>query len=352
MTDRVLIVKLAALGDVIMASTLVPAIREQCPGAEITWLVGEGSAPLVRTFEGVDRIVTVNEPALLTGGRLSSMRTIAGAWRTVGRGYDSAVVGHTDARYATLAWMSGARTTRRFAGSLAPRADEWHGTGYARLSPFAAQTDSLRLDSARYATVRSEQLPSAPMVGNSVQRGAPLVVLAPGGGRNVLRDDPLRRWPLQLWIALTRVLIAQGYRVAAIGGSNDTTEGAACGEAGAVDLTGRTSLLELSALINSADSVVTHDSGTLHLALLLDRPTVALFGPTVPAERIPEGARAIVLSRANDLACAPCYDGVRYADCANNLCINRVQVADVADAVERQLAAPDLWSFHARSTNS
>ncbi|MEO7996905.1 MAG: glycosyltransferase family 9 protein [Gemmatimonadaceae bacterium] len=338
MTERVLIVKLAALGDVIMASTLVPAIRARQPQAEITWVVGEGVAPLVRLFDGVSRVVGVNENALFKQGKISGIRTIARTWRAVGRGYDLALIAHTDARYATLGWADGAKATRRFADNLAPRPEHWHGAEYLRLIDNGAG-DSV----PEYATLQTDKLPAAPTLDGN---GA-LVVIAPGGGRNVLRDDPLRRWPIADWTTAVRALVARGYRVAAVGSSSDQQEGVACAEAGAVDLTGRTSLLELTALINAAHVVVTHDSGTLHLALLLNRPTVALFGPTVPRERIPNGANAIVLSKASDLPCAPCYDGSGYAECAKNLCLSRVSSNEVVNAVVDQIAFPDRCAFQA-----
>jgi len=337
LTNRILIVKLAALGDVIMASTLVPAIRAQRPHAEITWLTGEGTAPLVRLFDGVQRVITINEQALFTRGKLSAVRAIAGAWRHIGRGYDLALIGHTDARYATLAWASGANTTRRFADNRGPRRAYWHGAEYLRLLDIDAE------DAPVYATLRTGNLPVAP----SVPGNGALVVVAPGGGRNVLRDDPLRRWPISDWTEVVRALVARGYRVAAIGSPGDHAEGAACATAGATDFTGRTSLLELTALVRSANTVVTHDSGTLHLALLLNRPTVALFGPTVAQERIASGAPAIVLTSAAGLPCAPCYDGTGYAECARNLCLSRVTAAKVVQAVENQLDAPGRWVFQA-----
>lgn len=334
-TERVLIVKLAALGDVIMASTLVPAIRAREPRAEITWVVGEGVAPLVRLFNGVNRVVAVNENALFKRGKISAVRTIAGAWRAIGRGYDLALIAHTDARYSTLGWANGAKLTRRFAGDRAPRREHWHGAEYLRLLDIEATNTP-----PPYAALNAAQLPAAP---STPGHGA-LVVVAPGGGRNVLRDDPLRRWPLAEWTAVVRALVARGFCVAAVGSEADKIEGAACAEAGAIDFTGRTSLLELTALINAANAVVTHDSGTLHLALLLNRPTVALFGPTVPQERIPVGAPAVVLSKAAGLPCAPCYDGVRYADCALNLCLTRLTAHEVIQAVESQLATPGVFA--------
>lgn len=333
-TERVLIVKLAALGDVIMASTLVPAIRARQPDAEITWVVGEGTAPLVNLFSGVDRVVPVNENALFKQGKISSVRTVARAWRDVGRGYDLALIAHTDARYTTLGWADGAKVTRRFAADRAPRRDRWHGAEYLRL---------LDIDESvppPYVQLDATRLPAAPLVAGT----GPLVVIAPGGGRNVLRDDPLRRWPIAEWTATVTALVARGYRVAAVGASADMMEGNACAEAGAVDFTGKTSLLELTSLINAADVVVTHDSGTLHLALLLNKPTVALFGPTVPAERIPEGARATVLSSAADLPCAPCFNGFRYAECALNICMTRVAHVAVTRAIEQQLMSPNVFA--------
>lgn len=328
MTERVLLVKLAALGDAIMASTLVPAVRAQSHSSEITWVTSQSIAPLVRLFEGVDHVVEVDERELFSRGRIASVRAVAGAWRQIKRGYDHAIVAHTDARYGTLSWLAGARRTSRFAGQLAPRQGRWHGAEYLRL--LDQQTTQL---APAYARLRYEQLPLAP----AVPGDGPLVVIAPGGARNVLRDDALRRWPLTEWVELTRLLVQRGYRVAAVGGAGDQVEGDACAAAGARNFAGTTSLLELTSLLRSSDAVVTHDSGTLHLALLLDRPVVALFGPTIPAERIPDGSQCTVLSSAEGLPCAPCYNGFGYAECALNLCLTRVRALSVAHAVETQL---------------
>lgn len=329
MTERVLLVKLAALGDAIMASTLVPAIRARSQNPEITWVTSRSIAPLIRLFEGVDRVVEVDERQLFSRGNVASAKAVAGAWWQVKRGYDQAIVAHTDSRYGTLNWFSGARRTTRFAGTLAPRAGHWHGAEYLRL--FDADSTAT---APAYAGVRLAALTPPPLIAGQ----GPLVVIAPGGARNVLRDDSLRRWPITTWVMLTGLLVDRGYRVLAVGGDGDRAEGEACAAAGAVNLAGRTTLLELTALIRTADAVVTHDSGTLHLALLLGRPVVALFGPTVPAERIPAGSKSIVLSAAQGLPCAPCYNGFGYAECSLNLCLTRVTASSVANAVDTHLA--------------
>jgi heptosyltransferase-2 len=328
-TTRVLIVKLAALGDAIMASTLVPAIRAEWPDAEITWAAGTGILPIVSALDGIDRIIPIDDRALLSGKKGRAGLAMLRAWRSIGRRYDVALVAHTDARYGLLARFSGAKHVRRFADERGPRSGRWHGSEYLRLISDRAAENA----APSFPRLRDQVLPPAPHVAGS----GSLVVIAPGGGRNILRDDPLRRWPVESWVTAVRTMVRNGHRVVCVGGRDDHMEAAACASAGAVDLTGQTSMLELLALIESASVVVTHDSGPLHLAILARRPTVALFGPTSPAERIPEWANVSVLSRAAELACAPCYDGYGYAECALNLCLSRVRAADVVRAVEDHL---------------
>lgn len=338
--ERVLLVKLAALGDVIMASTLVPAIRARWPTTELTWVVGRGAAPLVRGFEGVDQVIELDEQALFRRGRVAAAWAVLSAWRSIGRGRELALIAHTDPRYALLVRAAGASVVRRFADEFAPRPGVWHGTEYARLledatwAPSSAQPmGASRTDRAPppFAALRPLLLPDPVHVPGS----GPLVLVAPGGGRNFMRDDLLRRWPIASWERVTAALIAAGYRVAAVGVASDAAECARCAALGAVDLSGRLSILDLLALMQEAQVVVTHDSGTLHMSMLMRRPTVALFGPTPPGGRVPPGALVTVLSSAAGLACAPCYDGFSYAPCSANRCLSGVDDLTVVEAVRR-----------------
>jgi heptosyltransferase-2 len=67
----------------------------------------------------------------------------------------------------------------------------------------------------------------------------------------------------------------------------------------------------------------------MHLAFLARTPTIALFGPTRPTERLPHDVRARMLWGGAHLACRPCYDGRDYAPCPNNVCIQAIRPADV-----------------------
>ncbi len=311
-----------------MASTLVPAIRRRWPGATIGWVVGQNVAPFVHLIDGVDEVIEVDER--LTGSsRVAAIGSMVGTWLKVGRRWDRALVAHTDSRYALLSLLSGAASTSRFANDLAPRPAHWHGSEYLRL----LAGEQFPLQQTPYASLKLDKLPPSPL--SATGR---LVVVAPGSARNTLRDDALRRWPLELWYETITRLRAEGLQVVAVGSAVDAVECARAEQAGAVNYCGRTTLPELMSIIQRADVVISHDAGPLHLAMILQRPLVALFGPTAPNERVPAGANVSVLTRADDLSCAPCYDGFTYAKCALNLCLTRVPALEVVNAALSMLA--------------
>ncbi|WP_208294848.1 glycosyltransferase family 9 protein [Nitratidesulfovibrio liaohensis] len=99
---RILIIKLAALGDAVMASTMLPALRERWPDAHITWLCGRGIAPLVNCFKGIDEVVTLDERRLLAGSLPVKAATLAVAVAGLaGRAYDLCLVAHKDVTVQT-----------------------------------------------------------------------------------------------------------------------------------------------------------------------------------------------------------------------------------------------------------
>jgi heptosyltransferase-2 len=105
------------------------------------------------------------------------------------------------------------------------------------------------------------------------------------------------------------------------------------------DRIGLDSLTETIGLLTSAQAVVTHDSGPLHIAGLTHVPIVTLFGPTDPHARVPARANTVALWGGEAFACRPCYDGRSFAPCAHNGCIRELTPAMVLAQVERLLGS-------------
>lgn len=342
----VLIVKLAAIGDVVMALPMVTAIRSLAPDCRITWLAGQTSAPLLSHVTAIDEIVAVDDRAILAGSTARKAAAVATAWRLLaGRSFDLVLVAHSDARYQRLA-QTVRSAERRWLGQRSPRPGllpgRNHTAEYVRL---VTGDDTLRtglppppaLDPPLPDALARELAAFNPAT-------APLFILAPGGARNPGRTDNLRRWPVDRYAELAQRLRAQGHAVALVGDAGDAWVRTVFAAIPVLDLIGRTDLPALVALFRRCAMAITHDSGPLHLARLAGVPTVGLFGPTLPHAFVPPGSTTHVLWPGAALPCAPCYDGREFAACDNNACMQAISVDAVAAAIAARSLPADSAS--------
>jgi len=334
---RLLLIKLGAIGDVIMA---VPAAYTMHrAGYRIDWVCGHAVAPILQLYPWID-VIAVDETKLLHSGKLASLRALLSLWRTLaGRRYDLCATLYYDSRYKLLALPVRAR--RKLILSHTNRA--------TRLLPGRHHTDEYaRILAGRpNGEIDGEsptQLPPVPVPGlppNPLPRTSnkPRIVLVPAAARNLLRDDALRRWPIENYVELARLLLARGCEVILAGGPEDAWASAAFSALPITDQIARLSLLETLALLNSAAVTVTHDTGPLHMAGITGTAIVTIFGPTDPRGRLPQRANTVALWGGEGFACRPCYDGRNYAPCLNNGCIQQITPTMALGEVETLLTA-------------
>ena len=341
---RLLILKFGAIGDVIMA--IPAAALMHASGYAVDWAAGEGVAAVLRLYPWIN-VLPVDEAGLLRGSfaqRLSHVRTF---WRALRRaagesGYDLCATLYYDRRYRLLTLPVRAR--RRLSLSWEDRA--------TRLLPGRHHTDEYariltgRPDSETPGHLGPVPVPNLPasLLPRSPGRGR--VVLVPAGARNLLRDDALRRWPIEGYVAVATALLHAGHEVVLAGGPDDRWASPHFGEVASkapagsfADLIGSLTLVETLALLQSAEVCVTHDTGPLHLAGITSTAIVTIFGPTDPHGRLPQRANCVALGGGEDFAVRPCYDGRDYAPCPHNGCIREVTPAMVLREIEALLEA-------------
>jgi heptosyltransferase-2 len=313
---KILIVKIGAIGDVLMARGM-PAAAPQ--GSHITWVCGRSVAPLVREFPGVNEVLEIDDAALLQGGAWARLKVFAGLWASLmGRRFDLVATGHSDWRYGMLSLGTLAGLRRSFASQpLVP--GRYHADEYARLihgitGPLAPKAILLPMRPAR-------------------GRGK-TALLFPGGAKNLLRDDALRRWPLAHYAQLAKLLCAKGWRVTLGGSESDRWVLPAFASLPVASKIGETDLKATLDLCAASSVVVSHDSGPLHMAMATPSRVVAIFGPTSPLEKLRPGQGLSLLWGGETLACRPCYDGRNYAACDNNVCMAATTPTRVMAAIE------------------
>jgi heptosyltransferase-1 len=310
--ERMLIVRLSAMGDVIHTLPAAYALREAFPQAMIGWLIEERWAELLwapgasrrgpRSAQRplADWVHTVN----LTAWRKSlstipTLQQMAKVWNDVRAArYDVAVDLQGAIRSAVLARWSGAPVVYGAAEPRESPASLWYTRPViARGAHVIDQNLSVvEAVAQRKLKVPHVEFPHDLQAERRIdQRLAEAAVndfaiLNPGAGWGA------KRWPAERYGQAARALAKDGVRsILNCGpGEDDLAREAEAASAGAA-MTMRCSITELIALTRRAKLFIGGDTGPLHLAAALRVPVVAIFGPTDPVRNGPYGTRSIVL---------------------------------------------------------
>lgn len=338
---RILIVKLAAIGDVVMALPLLSALRKKYPHAHITWLCGSQVTPLLKSIPSIDHIIEIDEKRLLAGNFLTKLRALFQIWRTLaGQVFDLVLTLHSDSRYRLITWpifCSDRKNWGKNGNRVFPIPGRYHAQEALQLieSQEGPSIRTLDFPPLIYSPSAKIQQLTEPL------KNKPLILLAPGGAKNILADDALRRWPIESYIEVAKELSEQAH-VILTGSRSDTWVSPHFRLLPIHDLIDQLSLLDLLALLQCSALLITHDSGPLHLAKLTKTPTIALFGPTNPHEKISREENISILWGGEHLACRPCYNGKTYSTCHQNACLRSISPNRVLEEAYKKLAMANI----------
>ena len=329
---RILIRSVNWIGDAVMTTPAIGAVRERFPQAEITLLANPLVAQLFSPHDWVDRVITFD--------RTGSHRGMVGRLRLAAelrrRRFDLAVILPNSFDSALVPWLAGIPLR------LGKRSD---GRGWLLTHRYTAGEVPGRheiryyLDLLAHFDIRGHA--SAPhLVTTPAEDHNAAALLAAHGieaGSFVLGINPgatfgsAKRWYPERFAQVARRLAdAWGARVVIFGSPNEADIAADIQRhlAGiCLNLAGTTSVRELMALIKRCNFMVTNDSGPMHIAAAFGVPLVAIFGPTDHTGTAPFSNRAAIVRK--DVACAPC----KLRECpTDHSCMTAVTADDVVAA--------------------
>ena len=303
-----------------MALPLITEIRKSQPDAHITWLCGKQVLPLLERVGGINRLIAVDEQKLLNRGAFSRILEILRVWQLLGlRKYGLLLYYYRSPLYRILIWPLSFYETRGFrdrkTGSLLPVQGRHHSVEYIRA--FTGNPGPEEINPV---------YPSFKIITGAAQKSGvqKKIVLACGGARNLLQNNDLRRWPLAHYRSLAGKILEAGHEIVLTGGPGDAWVRESFSDLPHTDLIGKLSLTGFIDFLATADLLVTHDSGPLHLADLARCPVLGLFGPTRPADFRSLQENSEFIWGGEHLSCRPCYDGKDYGNCLSNDCLKSV----------------------------
>lgn len=287
--EKILVIKLSALGDFMLATGAMEAIRRHHPQAHITLLTTRPFADLAERSGWFDAIHIDRRPSRLNLAAWWEMARWLNQSR-FDRVYDLQLNDRTSVYYRLLLrkpeWSGVIRGASLFYANPAWR----------QMHAFDRHRDMLKQAGI---TVSYPDLGWMDVDVSLIMPPKPYILLVPGSAPT----RPDKRWSAKRYGALAIKLTRAGFHVAALGTAAEAEVidilRRIC--PAVIDLSGQTSLYDIAALAQSASAAVGNDTGPLHLVALRGCPVVALFGPASrPEESAPVGDSVVVI-QSNDL---------------------------------------------------
>lgn len=340
--NRILVVKTHAMGDVLMTTPAIRALRQQFPKSRIHYLTSNSAAEMIKDNPNVDRVIRIPDSLFFQHKLFSIGRLL---WQLRMNRYDLLILFQPNKWMQQVFRCIRPRAYAGLSSSVTPSFLDYSAPWRMDREKYVADdflslirmlgTDSLdtRIE---FFINEQDRKRAIDLLGSQNLDSTRLVILAPGGGMNP-RDQVFQKlWSVERYMELTIKLKEKGFQILAVGSEADRERVAPllthnC----VVDLLGKTSVGMLAMLMTLARVTITNDSMPAHLAISQTAPVVILFGPTRWKALLPEEGRFVAVFSKVD--CAPCYDNEPFPGCSKRDCIDAISVNDVWEAVKVML---------------
>ncbi len=333
--EAVLVVGPSWVGDMVMAQSLFMTLARERPGVPVDVLAPGWSLPVIARMPEVRAAIEMP----LAHGELKLAKRRRLGRRLRERGYSHAIVLPRSFKaalvpfYARIRLRTGYRGEMRFGLINDMRALDRHvlSTTVARYVALGLPAGAplpppiphpvLRVDPDN----QRDRIEALGLAGDMSGRG--IVGLVPGA-----EYGPAKQWPPGHFAALAKRLRSAGWAVWIFGSDKDRATGEAIVEAsdpGVRNLCGRTALADVIDLVAATDTVVSNDSGLMHIAASTGRRLVAIYGSSSPLYTPPLTDQADI--RWLELSCSPCF--ARTCRFGHYRCLHDIAADDIASAI-------------------
>ncbi len=341
---KILIVKLSAIGDVILTLPSLNALRKRFPKAHIAWVVEKAAAELIEGHPALDRVIVSNRKKWIKGlwgaDRFDNLKNIHNFIKELrDTHYDLIIDFQGLLKSGILVGLAGG--TRKIGFDKGMQRNEGAHLFLNERIP-AVNMDRHALERnlvlLRSLGISADEVEYRIPVGQSERAAAAELLWKHGVGtrRPLVALNPITRWETKLWncrnfAGLADCIIDELSACVVFTGSRNDRDAISSiideMKHRAANMAGETNLKELAALYEKCALAVTTDTGPMHLAAAVGTSVVALFGPTAPWRTGPYGSRHQVV-RA-EMKCSPCFK----RKCPTVKCMQQISVKQVMETI-------------------
>lgn len=354
---NIIVVNPFGIGDVLFATPLIHTIKAVFPRHRVGFMCNARSAPLLKNNPYIDEVI-IYERDDFEKIRAQSWwkwcKAFTGLISTIKRGsYEAAIDLSLAPQFGFFLMLSGVKKRIGYnykkRGYLLTHSLPLTGyedrhiveyyAGLLELLGLKPQYRELEL----FIDKNDEAFAEKFFTDNSLGSFKTVFVIAPGGGASWGQDAQRKHWPYEKYTFLIDKIVEKYKAAIIIVGSNKEDFLSARliqnSRNNVFDITGKTSVGQLAAVINKSDIFIGNDGGPLHIAAALKKKTISFFGPVSPlvyGPYPPDAEKHIVLKES--LNCSPCYQQFRLQPCQRNRkCLLNIEPEQAVRAVGKLL---------------
>ena len=288
--ENILLIRLKAIGDVVLTLPAVHAVRQNFPAAKITFLTSKENVPLLQGFREVNDVIALDRAALRRGNPLKMLAEIFQLlWRLRAGKFDLVVDLHG---YGETAWLTRITGAGERWGEIKHASRSWAYTRSVeqKSTVHAAKHHLEMLDACglKIGSVRNEfSLPVAAandarawFISNRLDLAKPTLYLQP------FTSEMRKNWPFEQHLALANYWQTRGVQIIVGGGPADKPLLEQARNLGFAVSAGLPKLTD-AGLMQLSTLIVGGDTGFLHLAVALGRQVIMLMNSQAPGNAVP-----------------------------------------------------------------
>jgi heptosyltransferase-2 len=326
------------MGDVVLTTSVITAIKKKYPEAEIDFVVKDQFAPLVKHHPAINQLYTLSKQP----GALKQLKK-----SITSSGYSAIIDLHNTFRSFYLKFNCGVPTVRTLSKEYIKR----FLLVKLKINLFGNKPKSIidryALTAGEFAQAPVPHFPEIIIPDDTMQsvkskffgNDSLRIVLVPGSAH------PTKEWPFSQ-VAEVAAILSHRFKadIIVLGGKKEAPAGNMIAEkigSNCYDLTGKTSLLETAAIIKLSDLIITVDTGCMHLGWAFQRKMVCIFGSTVKELGYYPDYNSAAIVENKGLKCRPCsHNGLKSCPKKHFKCMNEITIEMVVSAAEKLLKQP------------
>ena len=338
--NRILVVKLDHIGDVLLATPVFSNLKQAYPNTELHALCGKWSSVILENHPDIDKVIEYNSPVFCRSESPTSLKQVRKLSKQLRhQKYDLLIELRGDWRIIWFSVLKG--SSRRLCRASLQIASKLGIKRFSSIHEASRNLDILRhvgiqtpIHNPTFSiSTENKQWTTTFLAEQDIKHDVPIVTIHPGSPVDTKRWMPERFAELADWL-----IDHNQAQILFVGVPDEIpiiSQIQASMEQESINIAGMTTIPQLASILEKSSMFIGNDSGPMHLAAAVGTPTIGIYGPGDPKRFGPIGEKCNTIQKKRD--CSPCKSDICIF--GDEGCMGKIQVKDVIDTIKKL----DIW---------